>query len=81
MTMVTLLQRHVELLGHDLRERGADAHARLDLADRRGDRAVGRDAQPRIERLGIEAAGHDEPGAGRTGAGAAADGATAQPGR
>ncbi len=51
------IEGHVELLGDDLREGGADAHSRLDLADRRGDGAVGGDAQPRIERAGVDARG------------------------
>ncbi len=43
------LDGHVELLRDHLRERGRDAHARFDLADRRGDAAVRGHAQPRIE--------------------------------
>src|SRR6185295_8097832 len=43
------LQVDVELVGRDLRERGSDALAKLDLAGEDGDSAVGIDAQPRIQ--------------------------------
>jgi hypothetical protein len=74
------LDRHIELLGDDLRECGADAHARLDLADRRRDASIGGDAQPRVERIRIDRGG---PGGarGRQWRGRRARaGSTAQPG-
>ncbi len=48
-TIVDARERHIELLGRDLRERGHDALAELDLAGEHGDRAVGVDADPGIE--------------------------------
>src|SRR5690606_30263921 len=52
-----LVQRHVELVGHDLGERGADAHARLNLAHPGDDRAVSQYGQPRIELLLVDLVG------------------------
>ena len=51
-------ERHVELFGRDLRERGEDALPELDLAGEHRDRAVGVDAEPGIEHaVAVEAAG------------------------
>jgi hypothetical protein len=59
------LEIHVELVGRDLRERGADALAELDLAGEDGHRAVRVDAQPRVEHaVAGEAAGQAGRGRG-----------------
>jgi hypothetical protein len=55
---VDALEIHVELVGGDLRERGADALSELDLAGEDGDASLRIDAQPRVEPpVVVEAAG------------------------
>ena len=50
-------QAHVELIGDDLRERGGDALAQLDLAGKHGHSTVGIDGQPCVElAIGLQAA-------------------------
>ncbi len=51
-------ERQVELFGRDLRERGQDALAELDLAGEDGGGAVGIDAEPGVEHaIVLQAAG------------------------
>jgi hypothetical protein len=52
------LDRNVELVGNDLRERGADALTELDLSGERGDAAIGLEADPLLEPLRIAAVAH-----------------------
>ena len=49
MTMSTDDERHVELLGQQLRQRRHDALPHLDLPDEAGDPAVGADVQVGVE--------------------------------
>ena len=63
---VSSRERQVELFGGDLRERGQDALAELDLAGEYRGGAVGVDAEPRIEHaVGVQAAGQRRRGAWR----------------
>src|SRR5438093_11719449 len=47
------LDRHVELVGDDLRERRAEALAEVDLSRERGDGSVAFEADPLLEPCGI----------------------------
>ena len=56
------LDRHVELVGDDLRERRAEALAEVDLSRERGDGSVAFEADPLLEPFGIATVPHqDDP--------------------
>jgi len=54
------LDRNIELVGHDLCERGANALAEFDLSRKRGDGPVALDADPLLEPLGLAAVPHQD---------------------
>ena len=61
---VHTLDRDVELVRDDLRERGADALAELDLSRERGDAPVPLDTDPLLEPLGVVPVPHQERSGG-----------------